>query len=461
MKLAGGGAAALVLGDLGIAHATGLLSPNAASHYALTADSMHAHLGARTVSTIGFNGSLPGPLLRVTEGERLHADVTNNLNASTTIHWHGIPIVNKMDGVPGLTQPPIAPGGTFTYAFKVPVSGTYWYHSHSSAQLDRGMYGPLIADPKRETLSYDREIILVLDDWRDGVGAHSRDLLSLYECQTGFEHHSAEKGLPPVEPRSYPYHLINGKAAENPVQFSINRGEVVRFRIINAGAATVYRVALGGHRMRVTHADGQPVVPVEVDALNIGMAERYDVLVQADHPGVWQLAAEPSTAGPLARAVVRYNGSSGATPPAHFKPKELKGQVLTYQMLHTNGGYGMPSGKPEMTVYVSLNSRFGAFYMSFNGRILPADEPFHIPRNTHVRFVINNNSVQIHPMHLHGHFFQVLNGTGNGPMKDTLITAPSQTFTVDWVANNPGKWVFHCHNLYHMLNGLMNVIAVA
>jgi FtsP/CotA-like multicopper oxidase with cupredoxin domain len=461
LQLAGGGAAALVLGDLGIAHATGLLSPEAVSTYAVTADSMRANLGTRTVSTIGFNDSLPGPLLRVTEGQRLHVDVTNNLNASTTIHWHGIPIVNKMDGVPGLTQPPIASGGTFSYDFKVPVSGTYWYHSHSGSQNDRGMYGPLIADARSETLSYDREVILVIDDWRDGIGKASRELLSLYECHTGFERRPLAQGHPPEEPTQYPLHLINGKAAGNPQQISVKAGEVVRFRIINAGAATIYRVATGGHRMRVTHADGQPVVPVDVDALDIGMAERYDVLVHANHSGVWQFAAVPSSRGPLARAVVRYNGSTGAAPPAGFRPKELKGKVLGYRMLRTNGGYGIPSGKPDMQVYVGLNSRFGSFYITFNGRVLPVDQPFHVPRNTHARFIINNNSAQVHPMHLHGHFFQLANGTGNGPMKDTLILAPSQTYTVDWVANNPGKWMFHCHNLYHMLNGLMNIISVA
>ncbi len=460
LQLVGGSTAALTLGDLGIAHAANLLAPDSVTDYALTAAPTRVSLGSRNVSTIGFNESLPGPLLRTTEGDRLHVDVNNNLSTSTTIHWHGIPIVNKMDGVPGLTQSPIRSGSTFTYDFKVPVSGTYWYHSHSSAQLDRGMYGPLIVDPKREPLSYDREVVLVLDDWRDGIGKRSHALLSLYECQTGFERHTAEAGRPPVEPASFPYHLINGKAAQNPTQISVNRGEVVRFRIINAGSATVYRVALAGHRMRVTHADGQPVAPVDVDALDIGMAERYDVLVHANHPGVWQLAAQPSARGPLARAIVRYNGSSGAAPPAHFKPKQLKGKVLKYGMLRTSGGYGIPSGKPDMTMYVSLRSRFGAFYMTFNGRVLPVDQPLHIPRNTHVRFIITNASGQIHPMHLHGHFFQLANGTGNGPMKDTVNVNPSQSFTVDWIANNPGKWVFHCHNLYHMLNGLMNVISI-
>jgi FtsP/CotA-like multicopper oxidase with cupredoxin domain len=285
-------------------------------------------------------------------------------------------------------------------------------------------------------------------------------LTSLYECQLGFTQHSVERGGPPPEPVSYPLHLINGRSALSPTQVTVKRGEVVRLRLINAGSATAYRVALAGHTMRVTHADGQPVKPVDVDTLEIGMAERYDVLVQADHPGVWQLAAVPSSPGPIARAVFKYDGAGGATPPAGHKPRELKGKLLGYRMLRDAGGYGRPSGKPDVTMNVTLNSRFGAFFLLFNGRPIDANTPLHVSRNAHVRFVITNNSAQIHPMHLHGHFFQVNNGTGNGPMKDTLTLTPSQKYSVDWIADNPGLWVFHCHNLYHMLNGLMHTIKV-
>jgi FtsP/CotA-like multicopper oxidase with cupredoxin domain len=462
LQLLGGGAAAVALGDYGIARAADLFEPaGAAAQYGLHVQQMRANLGDRTVSTIGFSGSLPGPTLRVREGQRLKVDVTNEIADNTSVHWHGIPIINKMDGVPGLTQQPIAKGTTFQYDFKVPVSGTYWYHSHSGAQMDRGMYGPLIADPKRETLSYDREVILVLDDWRDGMGRASRDLRSMFECQVGFEHQTRQIGQPPAEPKSYPLHLINGRAPKSPTEIQFTKGEVIRLRLINAGSATVYRVALAGHKMRVVRADGQPVVPVDVDALNIGMAERYDVLVHANNPGVWQLAADPSTPGPIARAVVRYNGSKGANPPANLLPKGMKGKILSYEIQRNDGGYGLPpGGKPDMEVRIELHSKFGAFYLTFNGEIWDDAKPYPIKLGSHVRFNIYNSSNQIHPMHLHGHFFQLSNGTGNGPMKDTATVFPGQTYTIDWVADNPGYWVFHCHNLYHMLNGLMHTLYV-
>lgn len=463
LQLLGGGAAALTVGDVGIARAAEYFRPSASASYVLNVAPFRADLGGgNRVSTIGFNDTLPGPLLRLKQGERLRAKVTNGLSAGgTSVHWHGIPLINKMDGVPGLTQKPIAPGADFQYDFKVPVAGTYWYHSHSAAQSDRGVYGPLIVDAASEELSYDREVVLVLDDWRDGMGRRASGLASLCECQLGFTQHSVQRGAPPAEPTSYPLHIINGRAPAAPTQVTLKRGETVRLRIINAGSATVYRIALGGHTMRVTHADGQPVKPVDVETLDIGMAERYDVLIHANHPGVWQFAAQPSSVGPIARAVFRYDGAQGATPPAGYKPKQLKGKRLTYRMLRAAGDYGRPRGKPDISMDLTLDSRFGAFFILFNGRALDAGTPLHIPRNSHVRFNITNNSVQIHPMHLHGHFFQVNNGTGNGPMKDTLMLTPSQRYTVDWMANNPGLWVIHCHNLYHMLNGMMHTLKVS
>jgi multicopper oxidase len=469
LKYAGAGIGVMTVGDLGLAHATGLLDRGSQGGVSLTLDvgPMHANLGSRTVSTIGFNTMLPGPELRLTEGGRVEALVRNHLAQSTSVHWHGIPIINRMDGVPALTQPPIAPNTSFQYSFKIPVSGTYWYHSHSFAQLDRGMYGPLIVQPKRETLQYDREYTIILDDWRDGVGKAGHLVEQLYECAVdirGPEQHVAA-GIAPgqaIEPTRYPYHLMNGRTAQAPVQLVIKRGDVVRLRIINAAAATTYRVALAGHRMRVVHADGQPVQPVDVDSLDIGMAERYDVLIYGVNPGVWQLAGFPSSPGPLARAVVRYQGHHGKAPPAKAIPATMNSQVLSYRMLKTAGGYGIPpSGKPDQTVAITLNSRFGAFYLTVNGQVADVSRPLQIARGSHVRFTVLNDSIQLHPMHLHGHFFQLANGTGQGPMKDTLIIAPSEQYTFDWVANNPGLWMYHCHNLYHMLNGLMHVVHVS
>lgn len=473
MRLLGAGAGAVALGEYGIAHATDLgyagLTSRAVRNFALNPGPAQVWLGRQRASTIAYNGTIPGPEIRLKKGERMRALVTNHLSSSTSVHWHGMPIPNGMDGVPGLTQSPINPGQTFLYDWKAPVSGTYWYHSHSGIQNDRGLYGPLIIEPKRETLSYDREYTLMMDDWIDGIqrwSGHTSDYV--YACHLVPQSaDGADPKLvgptPPAQPTYYPLFLINGKPGTDPMTFYVKKGDVVRLRLINASAATTVRVAIAGHRMRVVASDGQPVEPVDVDVLEIGMAERYDVLVYATNPGIWQIGVTVNGEGMRTRAILQYQGVHGKAPPANLKPKTFGGRLLDYGMLKASAhvDYQVPHDKPDLVIPIGLNARYGSFWMTFNGQVLSSDQPLHIPRDKHIRFVISNSgSTEVHPIHLHGQAFQVMNGTGRGPMKDTIKVYPFQTVTLDWISSNPGKWMLHCHNLYHMLGGMMQILHV-
>ena len=453
--------------------------------YALTAAPMSLDLDGRKVPTWGFNGSLPGPEIRLKEGDTLRARVSNKLPAGLTVHWHGLPIVNEMDGVPNVTQPPIGKNKDFTYDFEIPVSGTYWYHSHVGLQLDRGVYGPLILEPKKETLSYDREYVLMLDDWLDGVkGTPDDELKSLKSggsAMAGMDNMGGAGGMKNMKgmkgkgmggmnetPRQwqpdviYPHYLVNGKTAESPEELKVKKGEKVRLRFINPSSATIYRVALQGHRMSVTHTDGQPVEPVEVDALRIGMGERYDVLVEAKNSGVWQLATQAEGTKKMGRAVFRYDGSSASMPPPDFMPPELGRKLLLYGMLKTAPEAGSPpAGKPDQVVPITLTGDDEKYEWKINGQIYPDADPISVKRDKHVRFEFENKTTMPHPMHLHGHFFQVANGTERGPMKDTVLVNPKQKFAIDWTSDNPGKWAFHCHMAYHQEAGMFRVVEVA
>jgi multicopper oxidase len=284
------------------------------SSYTFDVASAQLHLDGQMISTWAYNGGmLPGPEIRVNAGDTIRAVVNNRLPASngTTIHWHGLPVTNHMDGVDMVTQSPIASGQSFTYSFVAPVAGTYWYHSHVGLQLDRGLYGPLIVDDPKEPGQYDQDVVLMLDDWLDGVPggpgspeAELKRLIAQGDRMPGMNgtngmngtsdmngangmnmgSHSSAMQMPPDV--LYPYYLINGKTADHPFTINVQKGQRIRLRFINASASTIYHLALHGHRMSVTHTDGQPVVPVEVDALRIGMGERYDVLVTANNPGV-------------------------------------------------------------------------------------------------------------------------------------------------------------------------------
>lgn len=438
--------------------------------YTLDATQFDVDFGGRKVSTWGYNGSVPGPELRLTEGDTLRVTVCNRLPQETTIHWHGLPIVNAMDGVPDVTQPPIKSGENFTYDFMVPVAGTYMYHTHVGLQLDRGLYGALIVQPTKETLSYNREFVLVLDDWLDGLPDTPEEtmktLVANSDTMGGMNGMAGMGGMmgngantPPDV--VYPLYLINGKPSAAPLEVSVKQGETVRLRLINPSGATIYRVALAGHRLTVTHTDGQPVEPVEVDVVRIGMGERYDVLVKATNPGIWQLAAQAEGTPHLVRAIVRYEGSSAAPPPADYAPPELSRQVLRYGMLTAAPNAVVPpQTTPDQVVPIQLSGGMGQYVWTINGQVFAKADPITVARDRHVRFAFQNMSMMPHPMHLHGHFFQVDNSTGRGPLKDTVLVEPMQLLAIDWVSDNPGNWAFHCHNLYHQEAGMMRVVRV-
>lgn len=491
LGLAGLGAGAVVLGGCSLrpsqnggasTTAPGRTRSGAASRYDLQAAPLNLDLGGSEVSTWGYNGGVPGPEIRIKEGDTLRVVVKNRLPEGTTVHWHGLPITNSMDGVPDVTQKAIESGKEFTYEFEVPFFGTYFYHSHAGLQLDRGLYGPLIVEPKRESLSYDKEFSLMLDDWLDGVGGAPEDEMKKLKSggsamgdmdgmsgmndmkkgmggMSGIGGEEAPRQWPPDV--VYPYYLINGKPAEDPEELKVKRGEKVRIRFINSASASIYRVALAGHRMTVTHADGQPVEPVTVDALRIGMGERYDVLVDADNPGVWQLAAQAEGTEKIGRALFRYRGSTASVPPADYKPSELEKMLLLYGMLKAKAPDDRLSGAPEQVLPVKLSGDEERYIWMINDKAYPEADTISAGGDKHVRFEFTNTGMMPHPMHLHGHFFRVANSTGRGPMKDTVLVDPRQKLTIDWYSDNPGRWAFHCHNEYHMNAGMFRVVKVA
>lgn len=451
--------------------------------HTLQAAPLEFELGGRTVQTWGYNEGVPGPEIRVTEGDALRVRVQNALPADTTIHWHGLPIVNDMDGVPNVTQPPVKSGEEFLYEFVVPLAGSYMYHSHVGLQLDRGLYGPLIVEPKREDLSYDREYTLTLDDWLDGVSGTPEDALSELERRGGGMGSGRKGGRGPGRGEgrgrgmgpgggmggsgsiSYPLYLIGGHTAEDPLSFEVRKGERVRLRLLNPSSHTTFRVAVSGHNLTVTHSDGMPVEPVRVDSVRIGEGERYDVIVEANNPGVWQIAAAPEGKDRLARAILRYEGSGqSSTPPADSRPQELSGKLLSYGDLRTSREESLPSdglfGAPDRTLDLTLSGGMRDYVWTIDGQTYPDANPLEISEGEWVRFRLTNRSMMAHPMHLHGHFFQLQNGTERGPYKDTvLVDGHMGEATFDFVADNPGDWLFHCHIVYHLESGMARVVS--
>ncbi len=426
---------------------------------ALTPQPTTIDLGGPLARTLAYGNTIPGPLIRANIGDELAITVTNKLNHPTSVHSHGIAIRNDMDGATPATAN-IDPGREFTYRFSVPDAGTYWAHPHTGLDADYGLYLPLIVDDPRDRAAYDAEWIVVLDDWTDGIGKTPQQI---YDDLRG--HHMPDMGgmMSGVGSSalldgdagdvSYPYYLINGRIPTAPTTFTAKPGQRVRIRIINAGSDTAFRVALAGHSMTVTHTDGYPVVPIEVDAVLMGMGERYDVIVTAAD-GVFPLVAMAEGKNALARALLTTG--AGTAPDPAFQPSELTKRIGTVDMFTATPDVDLGPVKPGTALSVDLDGDMMHYNWAINDQPFSTGTPLQIKQGQRAVMTFNNTTTMWHPMHLHGHTFQIIRPDGSrGARKDTTIVLPDQKTSVVLVADNPGIWLLHCHNTYHQEAGMM------
>ncbi len=409
--------------------------------FQLTATVGEIEVAAGETVETWFYDEYPGPELRVEEGERVRITVKNDLPDETSAHWHGMVLddANEMDGVPGVTQDPIEPGDEFVYEFEASPSGTHWYHSHVGLQLDRGLLGPLVVEETDPHVEYDREHVIVFDEY----------LTTEPEVTTERRGMMRFPGAPP-----YDGTLVNGKLPSEPETLTVEDGERVRLRFLNAGSATTYRVTIAGHSIEITHADGPAVEPVEVDSFEIGMGERFDGVIDATDPGTWEIHAHPlNDDTPAGRALLWYEESDDEEP----QDDQPGTRELDYSDLRAATTLDQHDGSPDRTLelHLSPGGMMGGDQdeWTINGEAYPDAEPLRIEEGEHVQVHVTNHSPMRHPMHLHGHHFEM-----EGALHDT-VTVPGHMGqrTFNFVADNPGNWMFHCHNTYHMETGMARV----
>ena len=320
-----------------------------AGEYTLSIDETRVNFTGNEADALAINGTIPAPLLRFTDGEDVTIHVTNNLDESSSIHWHGLLLEPEMDGVPGISFDGIPPGETFTYRFKVRQTGTYWYHSHSGYQEQEGIYGPMIIDPKGpDPVAYDREFVVLLSDWKDDDPADVHANLKAssdyynYAQRTVFDFFDdvAEKGLGATvddrlawgEMRMMPTDLsdvsgytflTNGQTTEAPWTGQFVPGERVRLRFINGAAMSYFDVRIPGLQMEVVQTDGQNVVPVTVDEFRIAVAETYDVIVTPQEAGPYQILAESIDRTGFAAGVLSTQEGIGSVTLPPSRPRSL------------------------------------------------------------------------------------------------------------------------------------------
>ncbi|SFU41678.1 hypothetical protein SAMN05216480_1031, partial [Pustulibacterium marinum] len=539
--------------------------------YHLTIDHTTVNFTGKDIDAITINGGIPGPNLEFIEGEFAVIHVTNNLDHETSVHWHGLILPNFYDGVPYLTTPPIAPGETFTYKFELKQAGTYWYHSHTGLQEQRGVYGSIQINPKEKPVAYDKDLVLVLSDWMDENPASQLKNLKrgnewylIKKKQVQSWDKIIKKGavgaklkmmwqrMPDfaISDNFYDTFLINGKNQQEYPSFQ--PGEKVRVRFVNASAASYYWLTFGGaNDPMLIASDGQNVVPVAHNKTLIGVAETYDFVVTIPANGKLQVRAMAqdgsgfATAtlgeGPLQEAPVvpkpdliakmkkmmQMDMKMGA-PASKFRPhhqdsikvmkkyqmkmgnmtmdnmqKNMDGQMamkkdkkfsdekpmqMASDSMKNNSmnsqhsmemGYKIPaekvvgshmktagnpqfnynflkapkktefdSTKPVKELLFNLTGNMNRYVWSINGVPLSETDKIKIEKGEVVRITLNNLTMMHHPMHLHGHFFRVLNKNGAySPLKHTVDVAPMQKVVIEFDANEVGDWFFHCHIL--------------
>ena len=560
---------------------TGQMQPQqtlSGSEIALTIDHASWSVDGRSGHAVAINGTVPGPLIRLKEGQTVRLSVTNRLPEETSIHWHGLLVPFRMDGVPGVSFPGIKPGETFTYEFPVLQSGTYWYHSHSGLQEQEGHYGPLVIDPKdADPVRSDREHVVVLSDFSF---MHPHVIMNRLKQEAGYFNYQKQTvagllakrdqtlqdriewskmrmdptDISDVTGAAYTY-LINGHGPRDNWTGLFKPGERVRLRFINAAAMTVFNVRIPGLKMTVVQADGQNVRPVSVDEFQISIAETYDVIIEPAEDKAFTLVAEAVDRSGMGRATLApRQGMVAEVPPLRERPladmkdmgmdmsamsqaapagaapvapmagmdmgqvpgmappaprgADATGSMAGMQMSMrdplnaptvkmgpgvqtisptaadrtSEAGQGLASAGHRVLVYkdlaalepnpdtrapsrsmeIHLTGNMERFMWGFDGeKFSEHTAPYPFRNGERVRVTLVNDTMMAHPIHLHGHFFELVEGpSGYLPRKHTVNVAPGGKVTFDLTADAPGDWAFHCHMFYHMHAGMFRVVTV-
>jgi FtsP/CotA-like multicopper oxidase with cupredoxin domain len=396
-----------------------------------------------------YNGSVPGPVLRYRQGERLRLEVENALPAATTVHWHGIRLPNAMDGVPGVTQAPIAAnGGRFVYEFDLPDAGTYWYHPHlgSPEQVARGLYGALIVE-ERDAPAVDRDVVWVLSDWR-----LDRDARLVENFGNAMDASHAGRIGNTV--------TVNGAIRE---AFAVRAGERIRLRLVNASNGRIYRLRFEGHDPLLIAVDGHPVAPQRAAGVTLGPGMRADLMVDC--------AAAPGSAHRVIddfypkRAYELLKLQYGKEPPLRksFGPApRLADNPVALPQVDQAERHRIVFAGGAMGALPSQAAHKGMFW-TVNGVPVPEHGHHHEPvlqlglKRSYVVELVNETAWH-HPIHLHGHVFRVLSA---GHWADSVLLDPRSRAEVAFVADNPGDWMLHCHVLEHQASGMMALVRVA
>jgi FtsP/CotA-like multicopper oxidase with cupredoxin domain len=413
------------------------------------------------ISTIGYNNKVPGPLLRVREGQAVTVDVVNDTDVPEYVHWHGLFVPSEVDGAEEEGTPPVPPHGRRRYQFVAKPAGSRWYHSHTAAMMDlhrgsyTGQFGFFMIDSTNDPGLYDQEVFLALREWEYFLSTMDQDEMAADPNDPMPEKPATLDLRPNGLEVNAPLYSINDKILGAGDPLRVQPDQRVLMHLLNASAAQIHRVALPGHKFQVIALDGNPVpTPQPVDVIEIAPGERVDAIVEMNNPGVWILGEVRDVARTSGMGiVVEYaNQQQRArwTPP----PKSR----WDYTIFGTTASHPAPEEIINMVFEKVPGGRNGINHWLVNGKEYPHEQEFLFRQGGRYRLVFHNRSDDSHPLHIHRHLFELVELNGRptaGIKKDTVIVPAFGRATVDLVANQPGLTLFHCHIQQHMDFGFM------
>jgi FtsP/CotA-like multicopper oxidase with cupredoxin domain len=420
------------------------------------------------VSTIGYSNKVPGPLLRVREGQRVTVEVVNDTDVPEYVHWHGLLVPSDVDGVAEEGTPPVPPHGRRRYQFVAKPAGSRWYHSHTAAMMDlhrgtyTGQFGFFMIDSANDPRLYDQEVFLALREWEPYLTTMDPD-----EGLADPKDPMPEKPAKP-DPRpnglevNAPLYSINDKMLGAGEPLRVKSGQRILMHLLNASASQIHRIGLYGHHFQVIALDGNPVpTPRPVEVIEIAPGERVDAIVEMNLPGVWVLgelrdAARQSGMG----IVVEY--AHQAQPRAQWLPPPMA--RWDYTIFGKTASHPAPDEIIDMVFEKVPGGPHGINHWLVNGKEYPHEGEFVFRQGRRYRLVFHNRSDDAHPLHMHRHRFELVELNGKptaGIKKDTVIVPAWGRTAVDLVADQPGLTLFHCHIQQHMDFGFMALFRYA
>lgn len=454
------------------------------------------NVAGREIESIAINDSIHGPALNFREGDVARIHFKNNTDIATSVHWHGIQFPSDQDGAAPGTDPVIEPGETKKFEFTIKQSGTHWFHIHAGLQKQRGVFGSIVISPKEgERVFADRSEVIALMDWtNDDPDEVLRTLKS------GNEYYSLKKGsmqsllgalkadafmdvlkrslmrMPPMDISDVANDgfLSNGEAE---MSIPARPGEKVRLRFINTAATTYFYLQFAGGPVQVVSADGRDVQPVELDRFLIAIGETYDLLVTVPEGGAFEFRATAQD-GTGHTSVFIGNGKRVPAPDVpkpnlykmnmqmdEHKMTGMKGMhamnqsasrpMAPYAKLRSLNNTALPVGIPRREVVLTLTGDMERYIWSLDGEEVLPEKLIRVRHGENTRFVLINKTMMHHPLHLHGHYFRVVNGQGDyAPLKHTVDIPPLTTRVIEFENKENKTWSFHCHVLYHVLSGM-------